>query len=282
MPKKLSQSIKEAKTLINQADSILLITGAGMSVESGIPTYRGNNGLWEKEIIINNIAYSYDEISSLKMWKKFPELAWGFKSKFYSILAETKPHSGYFKLLEKIKQKFNDNYFVCTSNIDGFFKKSGFDPEKIYEMHGTMDLFQCMDKSCNLRNGIQLLDKIPSYDENMMVKKLPKCKNCSNLLRPNVSMFGDDEFYQVPYKYQRNKLEKFISNANQMVILEIGCGINPHSLRMENGKMLSGEWKMPKIKKDTPYIRINPMEEKTPPNQVHIPLGATKGVISIF
>ena len=79
-----------------------------------------------------------------------------------------------------------------------------------------------------------------------------------------------------------NKLEKFISNANQMVILEIGCGINPHSLRMENGKMLSGEWKMPKLKKDTPYIRINPMEEKTPPNQVHIPLGATKGVISIF
>lgn len=76
MPKKLSQSIKEAKTLINQADSILLITGAGMSVESGIPTYRGNNGLWEKEIIINNIAYSYDEISSLKMWKEFPELAW--------------------------------------------------------------------------------------------------------------------------------------------------------------------------------------------------------------
>lgn len=46
-----------------------------MSVESNIPTCRGNNGLWEKEIIINSKAYSYDEISSLKMWEEFPELA---------------------------------------------------------------------------------------------------------------------------------------------------------------------------------------------------------------
>ena len=104
MPRKVTQSIKEAKKFINNADSILLITGAGMSVESNIPTYRGNNGLWEKEIIINNKAYSYDEISSLKMWEEFPELAWGFKSKFYSILKETKPHLGYYKLLEKLQQ----------------------------------------------------------------------------------------------------------------------------------------------------------------------------------
>lgn len=162
-------------------------------------------------------------------------------------MKETEPHLGYYKLLERLKKKFNNNYFICTSNIDGFFKKAGFDHDKIYEMHGTMDLFQCMDKSCYLRNGYQLLDEIPQHDENMMVKKLPKCNYCKNILRPNVSMFGDHKFYQVPYKYQRNKLEKFIESNNNMVILEIGCGINPHSLRMENNKMLSGEWKMLKI-----------------------------------
>jgi NAD-dependent SIR2 family protein deacetylase len=280
MPRNISQSIKEAKKLINQADSILLIVGAGMSVESGIPTYRGNNGLWEREIVINNKAYAYDEISSLKMWKEFPELAWGFKAKFYSTLNECIPHDGYYNLLRRIKEKFGDNYFVCTSNIDGFFKKSDFDPEKIYEMHGTMDLFQCMDKNCNQRNGIQLLDNIPEFDKNMIVKKLPKCKYCDNILRPNVSMFGDFDFYNVPYKYQRNKLEKFIDKSNNMIIVEIGCGINPHSLRMENGKMLSGEWKMPKLKENIPFIRINPNDPGNP--QVYIPMGAIKGIKSIF
>jgi len=280
MPRNLAQSIKEAKALIEQADAILLITGAGMSVESGIPTYRGRNGLWEREIIINGQAYAYDEISSLQMWKDFPELAWGFKAKFYSILEQTAPHAGYFSLLEKITEKFGENYFICTSNIDGFFKKAGYDPDKIYEMHGTIDLFQCMDKNCNLRNGTQTLDTIPTPDKNMMVKKLPKCQHCANMLRPNVSMFGDYEFYAVPYKYQRKKLETFIQQAENMVVLEIGCGINPHSLRMENGKMLSGEWKMPALKENTPYIRLNPNDPGEA--QVYVPLGATKGVTVLF
>ena len=53
-------------------------------------------------------------------------------------------------------------------------------------------------------------------------------------------------------------LEKFINKSNNIIIIEIGCGINPHSLRIENGKMLSGEWKMPKFDKNIPFIRITP------------------------
>ena len=78
----LKKNLENAKSKLKNADAILVLTGAGMSVDSGIPTYRGNNGLWEKEIRINNKMYSYDEISSLKMWKEFPKLAWGFKSNF--------------------------------------------------------------------------------------------------------------------------------------------------------------------------------------------------------
>ena len=67
--KNLRKDINNAKNLLKDADAILLVTGAGMSVDSGIPTYRGSNGIWEKEIQIGEESIAYDEISSLKIRK---------------------------------------------------------------------------------------------------------------------------------------------------------------------------------------------------------------------
>ena len=62
--------VKDAKKEIINSDAMLVIAGAGMSVDSGIFTYRGTNGIWNKSIQIGNDLYRYDEISSLDMWKK--------------------------------------------------------------------------------------------------------------------------------------------------------------------------------------------------------------------
>lgn len=175
MPYNLKKQIQFAKNIVQQSDAVLIICGAGMSVESGIPTYRGNKGIWEKEIQINGKNYAYDEISSLKMWQQFPELAWGFKSMFYQLISKCKPHQGYYHLLQSLQQQFNNNYFICTSNIDGFFAKSGFDPEKIYEVHGTIDNIQCMDKKCSIREGV-IPSKditIPKFDSKTLIAKKP-------------------------------------------------------------------------------------------------------------
>ena len=71
----LKKSLQESKSILLKTDAILIITGAGMSVDSGIPTYRGSNGIWTKSIKIGSETFSYDEISSLKMWKMNPKLA---------------------------------------------------------------------------------------------------------------------------------------------------------------------------------------------------------------
>ena len=60
--------------------------------------------------------------------------------------------------------------------------------------------------------------------------------------------------------------------------MEIGCGINPHSLRMKNGKMLSGEWKLPKINNLMKTIRLNPDDEESDKNCIHVRSGAMKGL----
>ena len=282
-------NLKESKEIIRNCDALLVIAGAGMSVDSGIFTYRGSNGIWNKSIRIGNEDYRYDEISSLKMWKEYPELAWGFKANFYQMMKDGDPHEGYYTLLNYVKNRLNNNYFICTSNIDNYFERAGFEKDKIYEVHGTMKLLQCMDKKCSLRNGpIEMEDKLmPKFNKDTFIStSMPKCPYCPNILRPNVSMFGDHDFYGKPYEFARKKMENWINENekkdNKLVILEIGCGINPHSLRMKDGKMLSGEWKLPKIKNLIKTIRLNPDDEQEEDNCIHIKLGAKKGLSQLM
>lgn len=285
MPRNLRKEIANAKNLLGQADAILIVTGAGMSVDSGVPTYRGSNGIWTKSIKIGDKDYSYDEISSLKMWKEKPDLAWGFKSNFYHLMNSLEPHRGYYELLEKIQDRYD--YFVATSNIDGYFKRAGFSESKIYEVHGSVNFLQCMDKHCNNLNGVTLAENMPTFNKDTFIADwLPKCKHCSNMSRPNVSMFGDVEFYGKPYEHQRKRLNEWLSNLKKqnkkLIILEIGCGINKHSLRMSNGRMMSGEWKMPVFDNNIGTIRLNPNDEQEETNTIHISLGAMKGIHSLF
>ena len=287
MPKNLRKDIANAKALMENTDAVLVVTGAGMSVDSGIPTYRGTNGLWAKSIDIGDKSYGYDEISSLEMWKTNPELAWGFKAHFRKLSSEQEPHEGYYDLLENVSKK--SDYFVCTSNVDGYFRRVGFDPTKLYEVHGTIDYLQCMDINCNKTHGVvettDLL--VPEYDsETFLANSLPKCVHCNKMLRPNISVFGDVEFYGKPYQHQRRRLNEWLANLKKcgksLVILEIGCGINPHSLRMTNGKMMSGEWKMPVFDNNVGTIRLNPTDEQSDEKTIHIAMGAKNGIRAIF
>ena len=282
-------SIKEAKQCLNKADAILIITGAGMSADSDIITYRGDDGLWTKTLNIDGIKYKYDEISNIKMWNINPHLAWGFKSKFYKDISNKVPHKGYYKLLKVLQKKYNNNYFICTSNIDIFFEKSGYDSDKIYEVHGSLKYLQCMDKKCSIKHGIidANIDLFPDFDKNLIAKKLPKCPNCKkNILRPNVSMFGDFDFYGKPYEYQKkrmnNWLKKIKKNNQKLVILEIGCGISEHSLRINNGIMMSGEWKLPKIQNLIKTIRINPFDLQESTNTIQITNTAKNAINQLF
>ena len=284
MPVNPKKDLIKAKNILANSDAVLVITGAGMSVDSGVPTYRGSGGLWTRSIQIGDELYSYDEISSLKMWKENPHLAWGFKASFYHTMQELEPHEGYYTLLNALKAKYD--YFVCTSNIDGYFERAGFDPMKIYEVHGSVNFSQCMDKACNARNGVSPA-VIPDVDpETMHATTLPSCPHCGNMSRPNVSMFGDYEFFEKPSQHQRKRLNTWLDKLNkenkQLVILEIGCGINPHSLRMCDGKMMSGEWKMPMFDNHVGTIRINPEQNTHDPGTIHINMGAKTGLKALM
>ncbi len=123
--------------LINNSTGLLITAGAGMGVDSGLPDFRGNDGFWKEYPVFKN-KLSFSSVASPTTFRNTPEIAWGFYGHRYELYKKTIPHDDFKLLLEIAKTKFNDNYFVITSNVDGQFQTAGFDENKIEEIHGNI------------------------------------------------------------------------------------------------------------------------------------------------
>ena len=287
--KNFNTTITNASNVINNADAILIIAGAGMGIDSGLPDYRGPNGLWNTWHPAKELKLTYEKISTHEIFLDDPCLGWGFQTYLTKLYNDLDPHDGYYKLLDLATNKFKNNYFVITSNVDSQFLQSGFDEQRLYEVHGTKRLWQCIDKDCNKRSPPWKMDvnNFPKIDNKTLYAQhpLPKCIYCGKLARPNVSFFSDHYFNEKITQKQSKRLLNWIetTKTKKLVIIEIGCGISEHSIRfrLKNDQftMLSNEWKLPKCflsKDNTNLIRINP-DEDDDEDVIKISLGAKKG-----
>tara|TARA_B100000886_G_C20419012_1_gene490580 strand:- start:313 stop:1212 length:900 start_codon:yes stop_codon:yes gene_type:complete len=288
--KKLREAILNASKSINDSEALLIVAGAGMGIDSGLPDYRGPNGLWNTWHPAKELNLTYEKLSTHEQFLENPELAWGFQTYLTMLYHKLEPHDGYKLLLKMAKEKFNNNYFVITSNVDSQFLKAGFDSNKLYEVHGTKRLWQCIDKNCNKSHKPwnMNIEEIPQIDQNTLkaVKPFPKCIYCGRLARPNVSFFGDLIFNEKICKIQSLKLLEWLETImnKKLVIMEFGCGISEHSIRFQlksnQYTMMSNEWKLPKhflSDLNTKLIRINPDNEEDK-GAIKINLGGMKAM----
>lgn len=125
------------KSLFESADALLITAGAGMGVDSGLPDFRGNTGMWQTYPELGRRRIDFTAIANPQAFKNHPRLAWGFYGHRLDLYRRTLPHRGFGRLLD-IADKRNLPYFVFTSNVDGQFTKAGFDPKRIYECHGSI------------------------------------------------------------------------------------------------------------------------------------------------
>ena len=89
-----------------------------MGIDSGLPDYRGPNGLWNTWHPARKLNMRYEQLSTHELFLNEPNLAWGFQSYLTKMYHNLEPHDGYKLLLNLAKNKFKDNYFVITSNVD--------------------------------------------------------------------------------------------------------------------------------------------------------------------
>jgi NAD-dependent deacetylase len=167
----MNDGINKLKEIISQSKSLVAFTGAGLSSESGIPTYRGSNGIWVKYDPAKYADYDYFITDPSYYWQFFRDVR-------YPSLEHAQPNTAHYALVELEKRSILRQ--VITQNIDGLHQMAG--QSNVCELHGNTRQIVCM--KCH---------KIFSMDEvfQQLAKELPPHCTCRSLLKPNVVFFGE-------------------------------------------------------------------------------------------
>ena len=273
----LNSAINLAAEAIDNADALLITAGAGIGVDSGLPDFRGNEGFLKAYPPIAKLGISFAEMANPYWFQQDPHLAWGFYGHRLNLYRRTQPHDG-FKYLLDIANKKEYGYFVFTSNVDGQFKKAGFDKSKIEECHGSIHHFQCTEPCTDEIWEASEINIQVDEDKLLAQEPLPKCINCTALARPNILMFGDWLWLHQRSNEQSSIFSRWINNIikknSNLAIIELGAGEAVPTVRYKSESIA----RYPNAK----LIRINPRDYYVPEGNVSLPLGSLEGITKIY
>ncbi|MFH0991440.1 MAG: NAD-dependent deacylase [bacterium] len=153
---------------LSNAKSVCMFTGAGVSAESGVPTFRGENGLWKK--------FRPEELANVEAFLRNPELVWEWYSYRKNIIRGVQPNAGHYAIVE-FEKRFSD-FTLITQNVDNLHRRAG--SRHVLELHGNIERSFC------IQCGARVLD-VEVNEE----KKIPVCERCHGLIRPDVVWFGE-------------------------------------------------------------------------------------------
>jgi NAD-dependent deacetylase len=151
---------------------ITVFTGAGVSAESGVPTFRDNNGLWENHRV--------EDVASPRGFQKNPQLVWDFYKQRYDNLKTIKPNRAHDELvkLEEWAEKQGHDFLLITQNIDGLHQQAG--SKNVIELHGDLRSLRC-----------QTCEYTTNEAEYWELAEVPICPCCGANMRVNVVWFGE-------------------------------------------------------------------------------------------
>ncbi len=148
---------------------VLVLTGAGVSAESGVPTFRGMNGLWE--------GHRVEEVASPEGFAADPALVWRFYSRRRADAAAVQPNPGHLALAA-LEARLGDRFLLATQNVDGLHARAG--SRRVLAIHG--ELFKSRCERC----------RVPFDDASTWFEPpLPRCATCQGAVRPHIVWFGE-------------------------------------------------------------------------------------------
>lgn len=246
-----------ARTACSEATALLITTGAGMGVDSGLPDFRGNEGFWNAYPPYKKLGFDFMEMANPARFNDEPELGWGFYGHRRNLYRATRPHAGFAQLLE-FGNSLPQKYFCFTSNVDGHFQVAGFDPERIIECHGSINHLQCIN-DCEGKIWRAGEEEIRIDETTMRAdsEAMPRCPDCGDLARPNILMFGDGGWNSQRCERQERRYDQWlrtiIEAEAKLVILEFGAGRAIPTVRLHSEQITAA---IP----GATLIRVNPRE----------------------
>jgi NAD-dependent deacetylase len=202
--------ITEARVaqVLRRAKKVVVLTGAGVSAESGIPTFRGADGYWT----VGSKNYRPQELVTWEKFNEHPDELWRWYQYRWGICTKAKPNPGHHALVE-LEKLVDGEMLLVTQNIDGLHLQAGSDPSILCEIHGRIDEMRCDERvegAC--LHGINLNDpeqfkkaratvvKTPRPAKDEKNEHLCKCKTCGVRQRPKILWF-DESYNEAFYKY---------------------------------------------------------------------------------
>lgn len=155
----------EFKKVLRTAKHVAVLTGAGVSAESGVPTFRGTDGLWKK--------FRPEELATFEAFMANPALVWEWYNYRRELIKKVEPNPGHYALVEMAG--YFDKFTLITQNVDGLHKQAG--SAQVYELHGNIRRNRCL--------------KCGATDYRDDYAKFPPLCNCGGNLRPDVVWFGE-------------------------------------------------------------------------------------------
>jgi len=160
--------LDQAVEILRCCSRAVVLTGAGISAESGVPTFRGHQGLWKK--------FRPEQLATMEAFLSSPEIVWEWYNWRRELISEVKPNAGHYAL--KDLEDFFTDFTLITQNVDNLHRVAG--SSRILELHGNIYRNKCAECDFSLGVGIEI---DPA--------KIPLCEKCGGKIRPDVVWFGE-------------------------------------------------------------------------------------------
>lgn len=243
---------------LRKSKRVLFITGAGLSADSGLPTYRGVGGLYDSRG--TEEGYAIEEVLSGTMFERRPGLTWKYLLEVGMAVLGSKPNRGH-EIIAELETCFREHdgaVWTLSQNIDGYHRAAG--SKNLLEIHGTMYRWYCT--GCEWKTEAPPIEAIHNGMFEMEIP--PRCSECGAIVRPDVVLFE----------------EMLPRNVLSVLQSELECGFDL-IIAVGTSAMfpyIYSPFAMAKYT-DTLTVDINPGESSLADEvDIHLPLGAAKAL----
>jgi len=172
-----ADGVRQVVALLRRSRSILFITGAGLSADSGLPTYRGIGGLYQSDGTEDGLPI--EVLLSGEVIRIRPDLTWKYLLQIEQACRAAGPNRGH-QVIAEMEAAF-DRVWVLTQNVDGFHRRAG--SRNVIDIHGDVHLIRCMQCAYTT--------EVADYAPFTLTPPPPRCPRCPGFLRPEVVLFGE-------------------------------------------------------------------------------------------
>jgi NAD-dependent deacetylase len=194
----MTDATHHAADAIRSGGRVVVLTGAGISAESGIPTFRGKDGYWT----VGSREYHPQEMATWAMFSQNPEQVWPWYLYRRGICGAAEPNHGH-QTLVALEDALTDRFLLITQNVDGLHIRAGNSRERTYEIHGNLHRMRCA-KGCSTEQ-FPVPDNVHTPERNGVLhdadRPLLRCPRCDGWARPHVLWF-DECYDEAWYRFE--------------------------------------------------------------------------------